>query len=168
VSGSSRDPKEVVRSGYDAIAERYAEWAGSFESPSPVQIERARARIAHGSFLVADATRLELEPESFDGVMSLFMFGHVPREEQGPLLARMGEWLRPGGTLLVTMGTAASEDEVEEDWLGAPMFFASFDPETNRGLVDAAGFEIVRERVVAQDEPGHGPVSFMWVLAARV
>jgi len=80
----------------------------------------------------------------------------------------MGEWLRPGGTLLVTMGTAASEDEVEEDWLGAPMFFASFDPETNRGLVDAAGFEIVRERVVAQDEPGHGPVSFMWVLAARV
>ena len=45
------------------------------------------------------------------------------------------------------------------------MFFASFDPETNRRLLVDAGFELVHERVVAHDEPGHGPVSFMWMLA---
>ena len=133
-----------MRAGYDAIAERYAEWAATFETPelewvdellsrldgesdvldlgcgggrtaartvaerhrytgvdlSPVQIERARERIPNGRFLVADVTRLELEPESFDAVMSLFMLGHIPRAEQGPLLARMRDWLRPGGWLL--------------------------------------------------------------------
>jgi len=200
-----------VRAGYDAIAERYAEWAATFESPelqwveellshlqdesdvldlgcgggrtaartvaerhrytgvdlSPVQIDRARERIPSGRFVVGDVTRLELEPDSFDAVMSLFMFGHIPRVEQGPLLARMREWLRPGGWLLTTMGTGESVDAVEEDWLGAPMFFASFDPDTNRKLLVDAGFETEHERVIVHDEPGHGPVSFMWVLASR-
>jgi cyclopropane fatty-acyl-phospholipid synthase-like methyltransferase len=135
---------------------------------STVQIERARERIPHGRFLVADVTLLALKPASFDAVMSLFMFGHIPRAEQAPLLARIRDWLRPRGWLLVTMGTGESDDEVEDDWLGAPMFFASFDPETNRNLLADAGFELVHERVIPHDEPGHGPVSFMWVLARRV
>jgi cyclopropane fatty-acyl-phospholipid synthase-like methyltransferase len=135
---------------------------------SAAQIERATKRIPHGHFLVADVTQLELEPHSFDAVMSLFMFGHIPRAEQGPLLARIHGWLRPRGWLLATMGTGGSDDEVEDDWLGAPMFFASFDPGTNRNLLADAGFELVHERVITHDEPGHGPVSFMWVLARRV
>jgi cyclopropane fatty-acyl-phospholipid synthase-like methyltransferase len=134
---------------------------------STAQIERAKERIPQGRFLVADVTQLELEPESFDAVMSLFMFGHIPRAEQGPLLAHICGWLRPGGRLLTTMATSGDADEVEDDWLGAPMFFASFDPDTNRKLLADAGFELDRERVITYDEPGHGPVSFMWVLARR-
>ena len=55
------DPKDVVRRGCDAIAERYNAWADSFETP-----ER--------------------------------------------------EWV-----------------DIEDDWLGAPMFFASFDETENLG-----------------------------------
>jgi len=205
------DPKEIVRAGYDAIADRYAEWAATFETPelrwvddllallpenasvldlgcgggrtaaqtvaarhsytgvdiSPAQIERARERIPDGRFLVADVTALELEPASFDAVMSMFMFGHIPRAEQPPLLAHVHRWLKPNGLLLATMGSGGTDDAVEDDWLGAPMFFASFDPETNRRLLDEAGFEPIRERVITYDEPGHRPVSFMWVLARR-
>jgi SAM-dependent methyltransferase len=205
------DPKEIVRSGYDAIAERYAEWAASFESPvgawlakfvervparsrvvelgcggdnpstrtlaarydylgvdlSRAQLERARRTLPEAQFEPADATRLELEPGSCDGVVSLFMLGHVPRDEQAPLLRRIAGWLRPGGTLLATMGTANAHDEVEADWLGAPMFFASFDEETNRELLAGAGFDPVEARVVPFEEPGHGLVRFMWVLAEK-
>jgi SAM-dependent methyltransferase len=207
------DPKEIVRSGYDAIAERYAEWAASFESPvgawlakfvervpagsrvvelgcggdnpsthtlaarydylgvdlSRAQLERARRALPEARFELADATCLELEPGSCDGVVSLFMLGHASRDEQAPLLRRIAGWLRPGGTLLATMGTANAHDEVEVevDWLGAPMFFASFDEETNRELLAGAGFGRVEARVVPFEEPGHGLVRFMWVLAEK-
>jgi hypothetical protein len=65
------------------------------------------------------------------------------------------------------MGTAVDYDVVEADWLGAPMFFASFDEGTNRELLERTGFAIEDARVVPVEEPGHGLVRFMWVLARR-
>jgi cyclopropane fatty-acyl-phospholipid synthase-like methyltransferase len=132
---------------------------------SGAQIALARHHVPEVTFVHADAVELELPPGSYDAVVSLFMFGHVPRDEQGPLLARIAGWLRPGGLLLATLGTSDSAGAVEPDWLGAPMFFASFDVETNRRLLADAGFELLRDEIVSQDEPGHGLVSFMWVLA---
>jgi SAM-dependent methyltransferase len=203
------DPKEIVRTGYDAIADTYAEWSASFESPvggwvarfaeevpegarvlelgcggdnpstrtlsdrydylgvdlSPAQLERAREAFPAARFQLADVTGLDFEPASFDGVVSLFMLGHIPRAEQAPLLGRIASWLRPGGWLLATFGTADTDDQVTEDWLGAPMLFASFDEQTNRDLLAAAGFESVDVRVVPFDEPSHGLTRFMWTLA---
>jgi hypothetical protein len=54
---------------------------------------------------------------------------------------------------------------VDEDWLGAPMFFASLGGEAYPRLVRDARLEIVRDEVVAQHEPDHGEVSFRWLLA---
>ena len=205
------EPAELVRRGYDAIAERYAEWASSFESPaaewiekleqrlpersrvldlgcggggpatralaarhelvgvdiSEGQLERARRLVPQARFLRADATEVDFEPESFDAVVSLFLFGHVPRAKQGPLLERIFGWLAPGGRLLVTLGTANADDEVEADWLGAPMFFASHDEEWNRRALESVGFVVEEARVVPVEEPGHGVVSFMWALARK-
>jgi SAM-dependent methyltransferase len=205
------DPREIVRAGYDTIADRFAEWAGSFETPvmkwverlgdrvpagarvlelgcggdnratgvlvarydylgvdlSGEQLARARRAHTHANFMEADVTRLELEAESFDAVASLFMFGHIPRAEQEPLLQRIHGWLRPGGWFLTTMGTADARDEIDEDWLGAPMFFASFEETTNKEMLERTGFAIEEARVVPFEEPGHGLVRFMWVLARR-
>jgi SAM-dependent methyltransferase len=131
------------------------------------QVERARERVPNAIFRRADATELELEPASLDAVVSLYMLGHVPRAGQAPLLASIASWLRDGGFLLVTMGTGGAEDEIEEDWLGAPMFLASFDEATNRQLLADAGFELIEAKVIPIEEPGHGLVSFMWVLARK-
>ena len=205
------EPEELVRRGYDTIAERYAEWAASFESPamrwvekleqrlpersrvldlgcggggpatrtlaarhdlvgvdiSERQLERARRLVPKARFVRADAAEVDFEPESFDAVVSLFMLGHVPRAKQRPLLERIFEWLAPGGWLLATFGTANTDDEVEPDWLGAPMFFASDDDEWNRRAVESAGFVLEEARVAPFEEPGHGVVSFMWVLARK-
>ena len=204
------DAHDIVRRGYDTIADRYAAWAASFESPamrwlerllseltegsdvlelgcggggpatlgmaarhrlvgvdiSAEQIVRARQRVPNAEFVHADATELELSG-TYDAVVSLFMLGHVQRNEQEPLLRKIHAWLRPGGWFLGTMGTADADDVVDEDWLGAPMFFASFDERTNRVLLERAGFAIEDARVVPFEEPGHGLVRFMWVLARR-
>ena len=134
---------------------------------SPRQIERAQERVPGATFRCADATALELEPDSFDAIVRLYMLGHVPRAEQASLLALMASWLREGGYLLATMGTANADDGVADDWLGAPMFFASFDEGENGRMLAYAGFELIEAKVIPVEEPGHGLVSFMWVLGRK-
>jgi SAM-dependent methyltransferase len=205
----AREPKEIVARGYDAVALRYAEWAGQIDSPtldwvrdldarladgsdvlelgcgrgvptardlarrhrvtgvdiSAVQIELARHHVPEASFVHADATELQVAKASLDAVVALFFFGHVPAEEQRDLIVRIGLWLRPGGHLLSTFGIGEAGEEVDEDWLGAPMFFASLGGETYTRLLRDAGLDPVREQVIPQHEPGHGVVSFRWLLA---
>ena len=205
----AREPKEIVARGYDAIALRYAEWAGGIDSPtlewvrdldtrladssdvlelgcgrgvpatrelarrhrvtgvdiSAVQIELARHHVPEASFVHADATELLVAETSLDAVVALFLFGHVPVEEQRELIMRISLWLRRGGHLLATFGMGEPGEDVDEDWLGAPMFFASLGADAYAPLLRDAGLEPIRDEVVAQHEPGHGDVSFRWLLA---
>jgi hypothetical protein len=47
------------------------------------------------------------------------------------------------------------------------MFFASHDEHWNRDTLLGAGFVLEDARVVPFEEPGHGVVRFMWVLARK-
>jgi SAM-dependent methyltransferase len=205
----ARDPKEIVARGYDAIALRYAEWAGRVASPSlewlraldaelpdgadvlelgcgrgvpvtrqlasrhsvtgvdisAVQIELARHHVPEASFVHADALELDIAAGSLDAVVALFLFGHVPIHEQRELIARIGHWLRDGGLLLATFGAGEPGEDVDADWLGAPMFFASLGGDAYLPLLEDCGLTPLREEVVVQNEPGHGDVAFHWVLA---
>jgi SAM-dependent methyltransferase len=205
----AREPKEIVARGYDAIALRYAEWAGQVDSPvmewvrhldarlddradvlelgcgrgvpatrelarrhrvtgvdiSAVQIELARHHVPEASFVHGDAMELKVAPCSFDAVVALFVFGHIPIEEQSGLVARIGLWLRDGGFFLGTFGAGDAGEQIDPDWLGAPMFFASLDGAAYPPLLRDAGLEPVRDEVVVHHEPGHGDVSFRWTLA---
>jgi SAM-dependent methyltransferase len=203
------DPKEIVARGYDAIALRYAEWAGQVASPalewlrdldtrlpdganvlelgcgrgvpgtrhlarrhrvtgvdiSAVQIELARHHVPEASFMHADALDLDVAHGSLDAVVALYLFGHIPRREQRELIGCISLWLREGGLLLATFGAGEPGEEVDEDWLGAPMFFASLGGDSYLPLLRDCGLEPLREEVLAQHEPGHGDVAFHWVLA---
>jgi SAM-dependent methyltransferase len=204
-----RNPKEIVARGYDAIALRYAEWAGGVVSPalewlreldarlpdsanvlelgcgrgvpgtrelarrhsvtgvdiSAVQIELARHHVPEASFVHADAIELDVAPASLDAVVALHFFGHVPVEEQRDLIGRIARWLNEGGLLLATFGAGEPAEEVDGDWLGAPMFFASLGGDAYLPLLRDCGLEPLRDEVVLQHEPGHGDVAFHWVLA---
>src|SRR6266536_5176883 len=45
----ARDPKEIVARGYDAIALRYAEWAGCVDSPALDWLRDLDGRLADGA-----------------------------------------------------------------------------------------------------------------------
>jgi SAM-dependent methyltransferase len=204
-----RNPKEIVARGYDAIALRYAEWAGKVDSPalewlreldarlpdganvlelgcgrgvpgtrelarrhrvtgvdiSAVQIELARHHVPEASFVHADACELDIATGSLDAVVALFVFGHVPADEQRELIGRIAVWLDEGGLLLATFGAGEPGEEVDQDWLGAPMFFASLGGNAYLPLLRECGLEPLHEQVVVQHEPGHGEIAFHWVLA---
>ena len=132
---------------------------------SAEQVRRARIAVPDATFVQADFTSLELEPESFEAVVSFYAFNHVPRELLAPTFARIHDWLVPSGLLMTALGTTDLEGWTG-DWLGAPTFFSSFPPETNTRLVREAGLEILRDELVTFREPD-GDVTFQWVLAMR-
>ena len=130
------------------------------------QIELARSNAPGATFVHGDALTVELPSGSFDAVVSLYMTGHVPRDEQLELVRRVARWLRPGALLLMTLTQGASDGVVEADWLGAPMFFAGEEPETSLACVRASGFDVLRAELVPQVEFGQ-EVRFLWLLARR-
>jgi SAM-dependent methyltransferase len=133
---------------------------------SAVQIELARHHVPEASFVHADATDVEIAVASLDAVVALHFFGHVPAAEQPALIQRIGAWLRPGGYVLATLGAgAAAEEVVDDDWLGAPMFFGSMERDAYDLALREAGLEPLRDEVVVQHESGHGDVAFRWLLA---
>jgi cyclopropane fatty-acyl-phospholipid synthase-like methyltransferase len=130
---------------------------------SPRQVERARAAIPEATFTVADLTELEQPAGSYEGVVSFYVFNHVPRDHLPPLLGRIRQWLVAGGWLLAAFGISDMEGWTG-NWLGAPTFFSSFPAEVNSRLVREAGFRSERDEVVEFEEP-EGRARFQWVLA---
>jgi SAM-dependent methyltransferase len=132
---------------------------------SATQIKRARANVPTARFVHADFTMLELPPASFEAVCSFYAFNHVPRELLPLVFERVHGWLRPGGYLLVSLG-AGDTPAWTGEWLGTTMFFSGYEPETNRRLLEQAGFERLLDEVVTFQEP-EGEATFHWVLANR-
>ena len=133
---------------------------------SACQVATARRSVPGATFIQADMATVEFPAASFDGITAFYAMSHVPREGHLEMFRRIAGWLRPNGLFLAALGAQDSPDWVGE-WLGAPMFFSSFDAAENRRLVAAAGFDLLIADVLETIEPG-GPVPFLWVLARRV
>ena len=133
---------------------------------SAEQVRRARDRVPGARFVHADFTQVELEPGSFDAVVALYVFNHVPREELGPLLGRIVVWLRPGGRLLASFGASDEPGWYGEAIGGLETFFSGYEPEVSLRLVREAGLEIASEELETIAEPD-GDATFLWVLAQR-
>jgi SAM-dependent methyltransferase len=130
------------------------------------QIELARAAVPEAQFIHADMTALALPGASLDAVVAFYSLTHVPRADLPGLLVGVHHWLRPGGVLIASLGAQDSPDMVEDDWLGAPMFFSHHGAKKNRALVRRAGFEIEAAVVEEEPEDRHAAL-FLWVVARK-
>ena len=135
---------------------------------SAEQLRLAAEGVPGAALLQAGMLDVEFEPASFDAVAAFYAITHVPRQRHADLLARIAAWLRPDGWLLISMGAGDNSGEVEDDWLGVPMYFSHFDAVTNQALVQRAGFELVEADVVEEIGPDGAPERFLWVVARRL
>jgi cyclopropane fatty-acyl-phospholipid synthase-like methyltransferase len=133
---------------------------------SRVQLSIARRRAPHATFVLGDLTSTAFRPGSFDGVVALYAFNHVPLDEVEPTFGRIFDWLRPGGRLMTSLLTVDAEDRVET-WLGVPMFFAGFLPGSSERLLREAGFELELSEVRSEVDPEYGPNACHWVVARK-
>jgi SAM-dependent methyltransferase len=134
---------------------------------SSVQLGLARARVPGARFIHGDFTSLELPPDSFDAVVALYVFNHVPRGELGATFHRVHTWLRRGGRFMLTLGAGDTPDNTEEDWLGVPMFFSGFGREVNDALLRKAGFVLELSEVREEREADYGVVRWHWAIGRK-
>ncbi|MCA1842751.1 MAG: class I SAM-dependent methyltransferase [Actinobacteria bacterium] len=132
---------------------------------SAASIEVARHELPSVRFLVGDMAAAKFLPGSFDLVTAFYSIIHLPREEHGEVFRRVATWLRPGGGLIACLG-ASCGDAYEEDWLGVPMYWSSWDHRTNRRLINDAGLDVLVDTVETTLEDGQ-PVAFQWVIACK-
>ena len=88
------------------------------------------------------------------------LFGQACVQVAQPLERRRLDFARPRG-----VAQCDRDEDVDDDWLGAPMFFASLGGDSYVPLLRECGLEPLRDEVITQHEPGHGDVAFHWVLA---
>jgi SAM-dependent methyltransferase len=146
-----------------ALAEHYAVTAVDL---SAGQLDLARQNVPRASFVQADMARLGLAPARFDAVVAFYSLIHVPRGEQPALLRQITAWLRAGGWFVASVGVHDDEVGYEEDWLGVPMYWSSYDAATNRRLVAEAGLHLVQASEETAAEFGQ-PVTFLWLVAQK-
>ena len=139
-----------------SLAERYVVTGVDI---SEEQIRRARLNVPKAEFVRSDITVLRFEPCSFDAVTAFYSIIHVPRDEQPRLFRTIHRWLTPGGYFLGALGVHDAPTGIEPDWLGAPMYWSSFDADTNRTMVAASGLSIVSATQETADE---GCPALLW------
>lgn len=130
------------------------------------QVARAQRNVPTARFIHEDMTQLDLPPGTFDGVVAFFSIIHVPREQQSELLQAIAAWLRPEGIFVATMGAKGKASVFARDWLGVPMYWSSFDSDTNQRLITETGLGIVSAREAVY-EPDGVPGRFLWLVARK-
>lgn len=131
------------------------------------QLDLARENVPRASFVKADMTELDFEPESFDAIVALHSIIHVPRRAHPALLADVHRWLKPGGFLLATLAITDFEGE-EGDWegWGAAMRWSHYGRETNESMLRGAGFELVSTEALTGKGTGDDE-TWLWVMTRK-
>ena len=146
----------------EVLSERFQVTGVDF---SEAQIELARKNVPNATFICEDMTRLHLREETFDGIVSYYAIIHIPREEHQPLLASFHRMLKPGGLTLLCLGAEHLIDDIEEDYLGARMYWSHYDTETYLRMLKDCGFSVVwGQHIVDETCQGAG---HLFVLAQK-
>lgn len=135
---------------------------------SATQIALARDAVPNAVFIQADMTLLAFPDATFGAIVSYFAIIHVPRDDHPALLANFQRMLTPGGLLLVAMGASDNPEDTEDNWLGggAAMYWSHYGRADNLRLISEAGFQIIWERLVTEEE-AFGGGTHLFVLAQR-
>jgi SAM-dependent methyltransferase len=113
-------------------------------------LELARRNGPGAALVQGDMVDLPLADGTVDGITAYHAVFHVDRDRHTDVYREFARVLRPGGRVLMTVGTSAYE-QVRSGWMGGRMFFSTPGRERTIAQLREAGFEIAWDRHV--DDP---------------
>ncbi len=103
-------------------------------------LDLCRYRFPVANFYKQDMRALTLD-NAFDGIIAWDSFFHLRQTEQRQVLTRFAAHLKPGGSLLVTVGHEAGE--VLGTVAGQQVYHSSLAPEAYRTILAQLGFKAI-------------------------
>jgi len=119
---------------------------------SETMITLAKLHYPKARWLVQDIRNIDLN-ETFDGVYSWHGFFHLSVTEQKEALPKIANLVKPGGHLMLTVGTG--EGEVTGQIDGETVYHASLHPDDYKARLKSLGFEAVEYK--QEEIDGQGP-----------
>ena len=132
---------------------------------SEAQIDLARKNVPNAEFLCQDMTKLDFSENTFDAICSYYAIIHIPRDEHKLLLINFHRMLKPGGLALLCLGAENLADDLDENFLGARMYWSHFDSKTYLRMLEVSGYTIIWSKRVP-DETCEG-AAHLFVLALK-
>lgn len=124
------------------------------------QTEMAAANVPAAHLLQGDMVSLPVVDDSVDAVTAYHAVFHVERDQHPAVYREFARVLRPGGRVLLTVGSSAYE-QVRSNWLGTglEMFFSTPGQRETVRQLETAGFDIVWQQRV--EDPLGSTVPFV-------
>jgi ubiquinone/menaquinone biosynthesis C-methylase UbiE len=113
-------------------------------------LELARENVPTAALVQGDMVDLPLADGTVDGITAYHAVFHVDRDRHTDVYREFARILRPGGRVLMTVGTSAYQ-QVRSGWMGGQMFFSTPGRERTLAQLREAGFELAWDRHV--DDP---------------
>jgi ubiquinone/menaquinone biosynthesis C-methylase UbiE len=125
--------KYLSDSGFDVIGVDFSE----------EMLRVARENVPKARFIEQNITRLDFANDFFDGLISISVIIHMPREKHEELFEQFHRILKPNGIMMVTM--AHSEWEGIGKFCGEEMFWSHFGPAKSLQMIKESGFSIIKD-----------------------
>lgn len=108
--------------------------------------------------VVADLRHLPLASAHFDGAWASASLLHLARKDIGPALAEIFRVLKPGGIFFASVKAGRGERADEQG-----RWYAYYDVEQWRSLLQRAGFQLISLQSSAQHTGAPTPASTTWI-----
>jgi len=118
---------------------------------SEAQIKLAKENVPNAHFYCQDMTELDLPDESLDGICSYYAIIHIPREEHKGIFKNFYRMLKAGGVALLCLGAENLVDDIDENFLGARMYWSHYDSDTYLQMLKDSGFKIIWAKHIADE-----------------
>ncbi|MEU9189565.1 methyltransferase domain-containing protein [Streptomyces sp. NPDC048484] len=135
---------------------------------STTMVDLARAQVPGARFELADVRTLPDAPGTWGAITAFFPLLQMPRTDLAATLARVADWLAPGGLFVFATVPFDAEDE-EIQWMGQTIRATSHPAEVFPRLLREAGLEVVHEELSLfhPDFPGMGPEEHLFIYAVK-
>ncbi|MFF4590709.1 methyltransferase domain-containing protein [Streptomyces sp. NPDC001388] len=135
---------------------------------SATMVELARAQVPGARFEQADVRALPEALGQWDAITAFFPLLQMPRADLDATLARIADWLAPGGLFVFATVPFDAEDE-EIQWMGQTVRCTSYPAPAYERILRDAGLDIEHQQlsVFHPDFPGMGAEEHLFVHARK-